>query len=216
MYISSFVKIRTIAVSSLRHNFLPHLILSVLLLLVTPFVFGTANVDAKAAAIPLEMFVSLIGIILITPVFLPEQQENIRDAVESKATSPVCVYVIRIGTSLLAMLALITIFVCYMKGNGCAISLPSAVYGAFSGGIFLGALGLLAYGASRVITVGYMVPLTYYMLNLFGAKKIFGNLYLFSMTSGSMTEKYWLFAAGLILITLALLVRNKALHLRAL
>lgn len=213
MYISAFKKIRTITVSNLRHNFLPHLILSVLLLLMTPFVFGTANVDVKTAAIPLEMFVSLIGIILITPVFLPEQQENIRDAVESKATSPVGVYVIRIGISLLTMLSLITMFVCYLKGNGCAVNLTEAVYGTFSGGVFLGALGLLAYSLSRVITVGYMVPIVYYMLNLFGAKNFFGNLYLFSMSSGSMKEKHWLFATGLILIAFALLIRSKAIRL---
>jgi hypothetical protein len=208
MRISAFEKIRTIATSNLRHNFLPNFSLSLLLLLLTPFIFGTANVDAKAAAIPLEMFVSLVGIILLTPAFLPEQQENIRDVVESKTTSSTCVYGIRICIALLSMLALIAAFTLYMKGNGCEFDILAAVFGTFSGGLFLGALGLVAYGLSNTITVGYMVPMVYYMLNLFGGSKCFGKLFLLSMSSGSITEKYWLLAAGVVLIVFALILKK--------
>jgi hypothetical protein len=208
MRISVFAKIRTIAVSNLRHNFLPDFSLSLLLLLLTPFIFGTANVDAKAAAIPLEMFVSLIGIILLTPAFLPEQQENVRNVVESKATPSNCVYGIRICIVLLSMLVLIAAFTFYMKGNGCKFDISAAVFGTFSGSLFLGALGLFAYGLSNTITVGYMVPMVYYMLNLFGGSKYFGKLFLFSMSSGSITEKYWLVTAGMILIAFTLLLKK--------
>ena len=212
MCISASEKIRSIAVSNLRHNFLPHFILSVLLLLLTPFVFGTANVDAKTAAVPLEMFVSLIGIILLTPVFLPEQSGSIRDVVESKATASVFVYSIRIGIALLSMLALIAAFVLYMKGNGCTVSLVSAVFGTFSSSIFLGALGLFIYGISDTLIVGYMAPMVYYMLNLFGGKKYFGKLYLFSMSSGNMSDKYWLISVGIVLILSVLLIKSKSVH----
>jgi hypothetical protein len=212
MCISASEKIRSIAVSNLRHNFLPHFILSVLLLLLTPFVFGTANVDAKSAAVPLEMFVSLIGIILLTPVFLPEQSGSIRDVVESKATASVFVYSIRIGIALFSMSALIAAFVLYMKGNGCTISLVSAVFGTFSSSVFLGALGLFVYGLSDTLIVGYMAPMVYYMLNLFGGKKYFEKLYLFSMSSGNMSEKYWLISVGIVLILSVLLVKNKSVH----
>ena len=212
MCISASEKIRSIAVSNLRHNFLPHFILSVLLLLLTPFVFGTANVDAKTAAVPLEMFVSLIGIIILTPVFLPEQSGSVRDVVESKATASVFVYSIRIGIALLSMLALIAAFVLYMKGNGCTVSLVSAVFGTFSSSIFLGALGLFIYGISDTLIVGYMAPMVYYMLNLFGGKKYFGKLYLFSMSSGNMSDKYWLISVGIVLILSVLLIKSKSVH----
>lgn len=209
MCISASKKIRSIGVSNLRHNFLPHFLLSVLLVLLTPFIFGTANVDAKTAAIPLEMFVSLIGIILLTPVFLPEQSGSIWDVVESKVTASVFVYSIRIGIALLGMLALIVAFVLYMKGNGCAVSLVSAIFGTFSGSVFLGALGLFVYGISDTLIVGYMAPMVYYMLNLFGGRKCFGKLYLFSMSAGSMVEKYWLISVGMVLILFTLILKKK-------
>ncbi len=59
-----------IAKVNFRHNFLPLLASSVLLLLLTPVLFGTTGLDHEAAAVPLEMFISVIGIILLTPGLL--------------------------------------------------------------------------------------------------------------------------------------------------
>ena len=70
-----------IAKINLRHNALLSIGVAVLLCLVTPFLIGTANLDRNSAAMPLEMFVSLIGIVLLTPVFQPEQNEEIDDLV---------------------------------------------------------------------------------------------------------------------------------------
>ena len=111
-----------------------------------------------------------------------------------------------------SMLALIAAFVLYMKGNGCTVSLVSAVFGTFSSSIFLGALGLFIYGISDTLIVGYMAPMVYYMLNLFGGKKYFGKLYLFAMSSGNMSEKYWLISVGIVLILSVLLIKSKSVH----
>ena len=60
-----------IAKTNLRHNSLLSIVAAVLLCLITPLLIGTANLDRNSAAMPLEMFVSLIGIVLLTPVFQP-------------------------------------------------------------------------------------------------------------------------------------------------
>lgn len=210
MRISVSEKLRAVAASNLRHNFAPHFVLSALMLLLAPLFFGTANLDAKTAAIPLEMFVSLTGIVLLTPVFLPEQSGEIRGVVEAKATDQTLVAAVRVCIALLAMLALAAAFVLYLKGNGCEVDVPAAIFGTFSGGLFLGALGLFACGLSDSPAVGYMVPTAYYMLNLFLGRESLGRLYLFSMTSGSMEGKYTLFAAGAGLTALTLLLKRAA------
>ena len=64
-------------------------------LLLTPVLVGTENLDQQGAAVPLEMFVALIGIILLTPVFLPEQNAEIHDLVASKYVSVLRIYLIR-------------------------------------------------------------------------------------------------------------------------
>lgn len=208
MHLTASRKYLLIAMANLRRNFLPHIALSILLLLIAPLIFGTANLDAKTAAIPLEMFISLTGILLLTPVFLPEQQKEIRELVESRYTSHNSVCLVRIVIAILTMLLLISSFILYMKLNGCKFEILSNIVCTFAGGLFLGALGLFSYGVSDNIATGYMIPMVYYILNMFGGSEHFGRLYLFSMTQGSFEEKYWLLVSGILLIILVLLVKT--------
>ena len=76
-----------IAKINLRHNSLLSIAVAAVLCLLVPLLIGTSNLDQKSAAMPLEMFVSLIGIVLLTPVFQPEQNEEINDLVSSKYCS---------------------------------------------------------------------------------------------------------------------------------
>ena len=78
-----------IAKINLRHNALLSIAVAVLLCLVTPFLIGTANLNRNSAAMPLEMFVSLIGIVLLTPVFQPEQNEILQHSKGSFDTNGV-------------------------------------------------------------------------------------------------------------------------------
>lgn len=208
MRMTASKKYLLIAAANLRRNFLAHIVLSVLLLLITPAIFGIANLDAKTAAIPLEMFVALMGTVLLTPVFLPEQQKEIRELVESRYTGQNSICLVRIAIGILTLLLLISGFVLYMKLNGCEFEVLPFILGTFAGALFLGALGLFSYGVSDSIVTGYMVPMVYYMLNMFSGSEHLGKLYLFSMARGSFKEKYWLFGTGVLLIILALLVKS--------
>jgi len=208
MHLTASRKYSLIASANLRRNYLPHIALSVLLLFITPVIFGTSNLDAKTAAIPLEMFIALNGILLLTPVFLPEQQKEIRELVESRYTSYNSVCLVRIIIAILIMLLLISCFVLYMKLNGCEFEVLSYIIGTFAGGFFLGALGLFSYGLSNHIATGYMIPMVYYILNMFSGSEHLGQLYLFSMAQGSFEEKFRLLASGVLLIILVLIVKS--------
>ncbi len=196
-------KYSEIAKANLRHNFLPQFALVFLILIFAPIIFGITGLDAKASAVPLEMFVSLIGIVLLTPIFAPEQNEEIKDTVESKYISSIIVYLIRIFISIVLMAFLIGIFIYIMEWNGCDISLKLA-YGTFASALLIGAIGFAAYGISNNIAVGYMLPILYYALNFVGGNKHFGNFYLFSMTKGSYSKKVWLLISGVLLMILTM------------
>lgn len=90
-------KIITITWYNLKHQSVLSILVSAALLFITPVLFGTAHLSPDEAAVPLELFVSLIGIVLITPVFEPEQDEAIYEVAASKYISPHCVYCIQIG-----------------------------------------------------------------------------------------------------------------------
>ena len=71
---------------NLKNNIPIHAAVCVLMLLLSPFLMGVANLGAQDSAKVLEMYVALTGIVLIPPVFLPEQDHDIRELIFSKYT----------------------------------------------------------------------------------------------------------------------------------
>lgn len=188
---------------NLKHNFLPHLIVALLIALLTPIIFTITSLDERLAAQPIEMLLSLTETALLTPIFLPEQNENIRDIIRSKRTDYVNVCIMRIIYSVIVLAFIIGGFVMMMSFCESNVTFRHFV-GGFASALFLGSLGLLVAGVSRNAPVGYMVSLIYYIVN-FAMKDKLGNLFLFSMYAGSFKEKYWLLLASVILLTAGVL-----------
>ncbi|CAM4387613.1 MAG: hypothetical protein E7L01_05175 [Paenibacillus macerans] len=202
-----------IARSNLKRNVLPHLLLALLVPALAPALFGISYLDAAAAAIRLERFIALIGIVLLVPIFAPEQDKDIRDLTETKPVSQTGILLVRLSTAVLLMLGIIAGFACAMALSGSEFPLVRYVAGTFCGALFLGALGLFAYGISYVPVIGYMIPLIFYALNTAGDKYA-GKLYLFSMSQGSFGEKYALFGAAALLLAATCFIRAAIRRLR--
>lgn len=192
--IKAVIKILSV---NLRHNFMPHLFIALMIAILTQVLFGIASLDAREAAQPLERLLSLAGPVLLTPIFLPEQNENIRDLIRSKRTDHLAVCVIRLIYSIFFLAVILGAFTYIMR---CCESAVTAHHfaGGFATALFLGALGFFFAGISQNTIVGYMVSVIYYIVN-FGVKDELKNLYLFSMSAGSFTEKYWLLGGSAIL-----------------
>lgn len=184
---------------NLKHNFLPHLLVALAVALFTPVVFEIFSLDEKLAAQPLEMLLSLAGVVLLVPIFFPEQDENIRDLIRSKKTDYLSVCVLRVIYSTATLLLIIGSFVMVMAAGESKVTIEHFI-GTAASALFLGALGFLAAGVTGNTTVGYMASMIYYIIN-FAVKDKLGKFFLFSMTQGSFTEKYWLLGASMILIS---------------
>ncbi len=117
-----------IAKINLRHNGIFSISAAAILCLITPVLIGTASLDQRDAALVLEMFLSLTGAIVLTPIFQPEQNEEIDDLVSSKYHSVIRIYLVRAVYSVLATGLLITAFSLYMAARGCVIT-PVLVLG---------------------------------------------------------------------------------------
>ena len=200
-------KCSEIAVAELRYNAIPHILLAILLLTLTPLVFGITGLDSQASATPLEMSVVLVGVLLITPIFAPEQNRDIRDVVESKYLDHDGVYMIRAVMAIVLTLIMVSLFVVIMKFNGCDVGLSHVLH-TFSSSLFLGGIGFMASGLSDNLTVGYMSAMLYYALNLTGAGKYLGAFCLFSMTYKDVRWKPWLLAFGVLFIVITFVVRG--------
>lgn len=191
---------------NLRHNFLPLLLLSTVIMILTPVLFGTTGLDSKAAAVPLEMLISIIGIILLVPIFQPEQDDEIKDIVASKYIDSTYVHLIRGAYSIIGIILLVLAFSLFMFVCGCEITI-ALIGGTIADAMFLGAIGLLTSAITNNMPVSFMIPLLYYVLNLTMKSKL-GNFNLFSMMNGNYQPNIWLFILSIVFIVIAILIKR--------
>lgn len=191
---------------NLRHNFLPLILLATVIMILTPVLFGTTGLDSKAAAVPLEMFISIIGIILLVPIFQPEQDDEIKDIVVSKYIDSTYVHIIRGAYSIIGIILLVLAFSLFMFVCGCEITI-ALIGGTIADTMFLGAIGLLTSAITNNMPVSFMIPLLYYVLNLTMKSKL-GNLNLFSMMTGNYQPNIWLFILSIVFIVIAILIKR--------
>ena len=87
-------------------------------------------------------FISIIGIILLVPIFQPEQDDEVKDIVASKYIDSTYVYLIRAAYSVIGIILLVLAFSLFMFACGCEITVKLIV-GTIADAIFLGSIGLL-------------------------------------------------------------------------
>lgn len=162
--------------------------------------------DAYSSAIPLEMFVSLIGIIMLTPVFQPEQNMYIDDLISSKYVSKSKIYLIRTVYSSIILTVLIVIFCFYMSIRNCDVTFR-LIAGTVSDAIFLGSLGMITSSICNNTVIAYMIPTVYYTAN-YGMGDKLKNYWLFSMRVGDFSPKIWLLITGILLITGSIILKE--------
>lgn len=189
-----------------RHNAWLHILVCAALLLLSPLVLGIQNLDLVQSAKVLETYVALIGIILFTPVFLPEQNKDLRDLITSKYTKISNIYMIRIFLSLAAALLLVIMYMAVMRTGSCEMEFGKFFFGTMAEILAFGGLGVFAYGLSDNLIIGYMAPLVYYAAAIGMGADYLKKLYPFGMVSDFQT-KYWILAAGIILMAAGVAAR---------
>lgn len=195
-----------IAKINLKHNTFLSIIVSAVIIMITPIIFGTSNLDKMASAVPLEMFASLVGIVLLTPIFQPEQNSEIADVVFPKRVSTDIIYLIRTVYLFVSLIAILALFCVYMRLQKSDVTLLLLI-GTVANSVFLGSLGMLTAALTDNTIIAYMIPLVYYMLN-YGAGRKLGNYYLFSMRILNFQPKVWLLTTGVLLIIVSLLTKR--------
>lgn len=203
----SKLQILEIAKVNLRYNFSPLILLSVTVMILTPVLFGTTNLDINSSAVPLEMLISIIGIIMLVPVFQPEQDSEINDVISSKYTDSIYVHLIRVAYSVIGIILSVVIFSLFMLLRGCEITSP-LVFGTIADAMFLGSIGLLTSAVTNNLPVSFMAPLLYYVVNITSQNKLL-NFNLFAMMSGNFEPNIYLFTASVLFIAFAVLIKKE-------
>lgn len=194
-----------------KYNAALHILVCIIILGLAPVLMGVANLGKQDSAKVLEMYVALIGIVMLTPVFLPEQAKEIRDLTASKYMKSAYVYAVRFVGNSAALAVFLILFVAMLKSNHCEFPVIPYFFGTYVEMLFMGGLGLFFYGLCDNLVIGYMMPIMYYIAAIGSGSKFLKFFYPFSMVRGSYTEKWALAAAGALFIIggIALRCRRK-------
>ena len=94
-----------------KRQYYPHLLLILLFVAVSGGFVSFKGLNSFQAAKVMEMYVAFSGILLFTPLFMPEQDKEIWDLERSKGTPMWQVYLPRILLALFVCLLVISLFV---------------------------------------------------------------------------------------------------------
>lgn len=177
--------------------------------LAAPFLVGMEALDFGQAGKVMEVYFSLNGMILLTPLFWPDQDRNIRDLLRARELPLWQLHLIRLGEEFLGLCVLTALFLLWMRAGECRFAFLPCYLGTLATCLFLGGLGILAYSVTDSLPVGYMIPMAFYLCNYGSGRKYLGHFYLFTMSEGTFDGKVWIAAAGLAMIALGLLFRRR-------
>lgn len=197
-----------IGVVNVKYNLNMPIFICLGMLVFAPLFMGTKYLDERSVAKIAEMYLALMGLILVVPVLSPDSDANIRDLIYSKKEAMWVVHFIRILESIFLLGIFGIIFFLYLKHGKCDFSMGNLLYGYMANALFLGGMGLFVFAHSDQAVFAYMVPLFYYMTNFGAGKEHLGKFWIFSMQLGSMEEKHYLMAAGILFLIATVLVRN--------
>ena len=201
-----------ITVVNLRYNFLMPFASALGVLILTLLMFNITALQSREAAKPIEFLLCFIGVTLLVPIFLPEQDENIRDVICAKKINYFNILVIRILYSVVAMIVLIAFFVVVMKICESDVTVKHLI-GGIASAWFLGAVGFAAAGITNNVTVGYMAAMLYYLAN-YGIKDKAGKFFLFPMSClGRFDESGWLIFGAVVLMAITLGICRQRGHI---
>ena len=79
-----------------RHHLPQQALVSIMLFAAAPLLAGVRNLSVGETARLLDFYVVLPGMLLLIPVFLPEQDKAIRDLIRARYTSMGSIYLVRI------------------------------------------------------------------------------------------------------------------------
>lgn len=197
-----------LGINFIRFQYMPHLLLVLVFCLGSGFVVSFRNLAASQSAKVMEMYVIFIGILLFTPLFMPEQDREIWQLEQSRKTPMWQLYSIRILLATVMLLAIVSVFVGVLWSQGSEIEVWSLWSGSVCEILFLGSIGFAVSGMTNQVILGYMAAVMYYAVNI-GNSKIFGPFALFQMSRGNYDFRMEMLLITVVLLTAGIVIRER-------
>ena len=155
----------------------------------------------------MEMYFAFAGILLLTPLFMPEQNREIWLLEQSKAMPMWKLYLIRVLEAVVLLMVVVTVFVYVLKQGGSSFPMGKLWLGSVVEILFLGSIGFFVSAITNQVVLGYMVSVLYFIANI-GASKYLGKLALFQMMKEEFGFIPVMSASALVLLIGGILIRE--------
>lgn len=201
-------KYLTLMVSFVKRQYYPHLLLTLLFVAVSGGFVSFKGLEEQQAARVMEMYAAFTGILLFTPLFMPEQDREIWNLERSKALPGWKLYLLRFLPALSVCILTILLFVALMEKGGSEFDAGILFRGSCCEILFWGSIGFFASAVTNQVVIGYMAAVVCYAMNIGGAK-YWGRFALFQMMQGEYGSwTYWLVGAVALFIS-GVLIREE-------
>lgn len=194
--------------SFLRKQYLPHLLVTLLFCIMSGFFVSFRNLSPGQTAKVMEMYVIFVGILLFTPLFMPEQNREIWLLEKSKCMALWQVYLVRVFQAIVILALVVTVFIGILHLGNSEFQIVKLWIGAFCEICFLGSVGFFVSGITNQVVLGYMVSILYFVGNI-GGSEYFGKLALFQMIKEDFTFVPWMAVVTVILLISGIVIREK-------
>lgn len=194
--------------STLKYNFKIILNLNFLaaigFIILIPIIASLKLLDYRTVAKIGELYISIIGIILIPYLANIENKDNIKEVIYIRKKPYVKILLERIIIMMILIFLMILGLMVLAKIQGSSFNLWEITFGTWISAVFLGMLGFTIVNLIDNISSAYLVCFGYYFMEYVTKGRYTKELYLFSLIKGSFaTGKY-----KLLLIIIALIIFN--------
>lgn len=194
----------------IKHNvkilFGVNTIIAVLYACLIPLAFSFKSIDYFQIIKISELYIPLIGIILLSYITSIEKTNLIEELSFVKKLSFNFIFLIRFFINTLLIILILVALFWDAKYQGAVFPFNKIFIGSLVSAIYLGIIALTAYNLTENLAVGYMISFGYYFFEFSTKGKYTKELYLFSLLKDSFTEKIYLSIGIAILLIINLII----------
>lgn len=201
-------KYATLTGSFIKKQYIVFLLITAVFLLFSTQVMSFDNLQPNESAKVMELYINLVGMFLLTPLFVPEQDKEIWNLKSTKAMSMVICYLLRVLLGFILVTIIISGFAVMLYENNENFNLLHLIIGCVCEALFLGCIGYFFSAITNQVVVGYMFSAIYFFANV-GADKVFGKFSLTHILKGKNNFEIWMLMGCVVLVTAGIFIREK-------
>ncbi|WP_141432933.1 hypothetical protein [Bacillus sp. 03113] len=173
----------------------------VLIVPLSSFLFSFKMLNFQEMADIGELIISLCGLVLLPSLCFPEKNKGTKETVYAKKMPLVWPELTRLVMGILLVFLSIVLFVYLAYLQGSSFSFYKIILGVFTTALSLGIIGYSVGIFTENLSLSYLLPFSWYMLELFTRGKYTKEVYLFSLRTGDLIEgKYILLLFSILLL----------------